>query len=530
MKKRDRIWSWIQLLWRIRAMGKIFYRSALIITICLNSACSIFSPSSKFPLVVETVAGKIEGKEGEISHYFKGIPYAEPPLGNLRWKPPSDKIPWQGLLKADSFSKACPQVQPIYIQEKIEWDEDCLCLNIYRPKENKRNLPVMVFIHGGAFMDGAASLSTLDGEWLAQNKEVVLVTINYRLAQFGFLYIPEADIVGNYGIRDQIKALEWINDNITAFGGDPDNITVFGESAGGGSVGLLLGLRPELFHKAIIQSSYIPFNPETMAPDTISEIGQRFVREIGCADAQDLASCLRSKSAEDVLAAGSITFKIGSRKHYGPLLDGEFITAAPLSLIKNGKGANTPLIMGVNADEGAFFAFTLGIKTEKDYENWVHNTYPDLANPILSAYSPSQYERPDQAAAAVLGDAMFACSTRKALKNFSEVNKNLYHYYFTYPPEATRKLGVGAFHGAELSYIFHTFKEELKEAEQVSHNISELWTSFAYKGIPSCGTTTWQPFTSQHQNYLVINKELATGKDLRKEQCDIWDRCDWYLP
>jgi para-nitrobenzyl esterase len=445
--------------------------------------------------VVETVAGKIEGKEGEISHYFKGIPYAEPPLGNLRWKPPSDKIPWQGLLKADSFSKACPQVQPMYIQEEIEWDEDCLCLNIYRPKENKRNLPVMVFIHGGAFMDGAASLSTLDGEWLAQNKEVVLVTINYRLAQFGFLYIPEADIVGNYGIRDQIKALEWINDNITAFGGDPDNITVFGESAGGGSVGLLLGLRPELFHKAIIQSGYIPFNPDTMAPATLSEIGQRFVREIGCEGAEDLASCLRSKSAEDVLSAGSITFKIGSKKKYGPLLDGKFITAAPLSLIKNGKGADTPLIMGLNADEGAFFAFTLGIKTKNDYENWVRNTYPDLA-----------------------------------LKDLSEANKSLYHYYFTYPPETTRKLGVGAFHGAELSYIFHTFKDKLVEAEQVSHNISELWTSFAYKGIPSCGTTAWQPFTSQHQHYLVINKELATGKDLRKEQCDIWDRCAWYLP
>jgi para-nitrobenzyl esterase len=511
-------------------MGKISYISALIIALCSNSACSLFSPSTGFPLVVETVAGKIEGKEGEISYYFKGIPYAEPPLGNLRWKPPSHKIPWQGLLKADSFSKACPQVQPMYIEEKIEWDEDCLCLNIYRPKENKRNLPVMVFIHGGAFMDGAASLSTFNGEWLAQNKEVVLVTINYRLAQFGFLYIPEADIVGNYGIRDQIKALEWIQGNIKAFGGDPDNITVFGESAGGVSVGLLLGLRPELFHKAIIQSGYITFNPDMMSPDTISAIGQRFVREIGCEGAGDCASCLRSKSAKDVLSAGSITFKIGSKQKYGPILDGAFITAAPLSLIKNGKGANTPLIMGLNADEGAFFALTLGIKTEKDYENWVRNTYPDLADSILSTYSASHYERPDQAAADVLGDAIFACPTRKALKNLSAVNKSLYHYYFTYPPEATRKLGVGAFHGAELSYIFHTFKDKLKEAEQVSQTISELWTSFAYEGIPSCGKIRWQPFTSQHQHYLVINKELATEKDLRKEQCDIWDRCDWYLP
>jgi para-nitrobenzyl esterase len=511
-------------------MRGIFCLLTVVLVYCLNSACNIYPPSTTFPLVVETAAGRIEGMEGEISHYFKGIPYAEPPLGNLRWKSPSDKIPWQGLLKADSFSKACPQVQPVYIQEKIEWDEDCLCLNIYRPKENKKNLPVMVFIHGGAFIDGAASLSTFDGEWLAQNKEVVLVTMNYRLAQFGFLYIPEADIVGNYGIRDQIKALEWINDNIEAFGGNPDNITVFGESAGGVSVALLLGLRPELFHKAIIQSGYITFNPAMMAPDTLSGIGQRFVQEIGCEGAGDLASCLRSKSAEKVLAAGRSTFKIGSKEKYGPILDGSFITAAPLSLIKNGRGGNTPLIMGVNANEGAFFAFTLGITTKKDYDNWVRSTYPDLADLILSQYPVSRYERTDQAAADLIGDAIFACSTRKALKGLSEANKRLYQYYFTYPPEPTRKLGVGAFHGAELSYIFHTFKDNLQEAEQVSQNISELWTSFAYKGIPSVGKTIWQPFSAQHQQYLVINKELAMGKDLRKEPCDIWDRCDWYLP
>lgn len=140
------------------------------------------------------------------------------------------------------------------------------------------------------------------------------------------------------------------------------------------------------------------------------------------------------------------------------------------------------------------------------------------------------YERPSQAAADVLGDANFVCPTRKALKNLSGVNNSLYHYNFTYPPERMRALGVGAFHGAELYYIFHTFRDEVKEAEKVSQNISDLWTSFAYKGIPSCGTTTWHPFTSQYQHHLVIDTELTTGIDLHKEQCDIWDRCDWYFP
>jgi len=492
-----------------------------LFTLSLHSACDVLYPDGQFRLLVTTKSGIIEGMEGETALYFKGIPYAEPPVGTLRWQAPADKTPWQGTLRAHEFSKACPQISPSYVNEAVEWDEDCLCLNIYRPKENIKNLPVMMFIHGGSFMDGTGSLATYDGEWLAQNKKIVLVTINYRLRDLGFLYLPEAGIVGNFGIRDQIKALEWLNSNIKAFGGDPDNITVFGESAGGISIGLLLAIAPELFHKAIIQSGFIYTNPETISEENALEEGQRFVQEIGCEGAQDIAACLRSKPTEEVLAITTAST---------PVLDGEFLTDMPLPLIVEGEGKDTPLIMGVNEDEGAFFALGFGISTEDDYENWVHDNYSDIADQILSMYPASNYDNPVRAAANVFADSLFVCPTRKALTSLSEVNNSLYHYHFTYPPEVGRELGVGAFHGAELYYIFHTFEDEAEEAEQVSQNISELWTTFAYEGTPSSGSTTWEPFTSLSQPYLTINNELSTGMDLRKEQCDLLDCCDWYFP
>ena len=152
-------------------MNKTLLLLTILITFSLHSACDLFYPYGLFNVTVETKSGIIEGVEGETSLYFKGIPYAEPPVGSLRWQAPLDKVRWQGTLKAHEFSKACPQIPPSYLDETVEWDEDCLCLNIYRPKENSKNLPVMMFIHSGSFMDGSGSLSTYDGEWLAQNKK-----------------------------------------------------------------------------------------------------------------------------------------------------------------------------------------------------------------------------------------------------------------------------------------------------------------------------------------------------------------------
>jgi len=480
-----------------------------------------------FPLAVETRSGTVEGSWGEASLYFKGIPYAEPPVGDLRWQPPADKAPWQGVRLAHEFSPACPQPESPLSQQELVWDEDCLCLNIYRPKEHTTNLPVMVFIHGGSHITGSGSLSYYDGEWLAQNKKIVLATINYRLGQFGYLYLPEAGITGNYGTLDQIKALEWINNNIEAFGGDPDNITLFGESAGGISVGMLLALAPELFDKAIIQSGIIYYNADSISPEKASEQGKAFAREIGCDQAGDVGACLGEKSAGEVLTTGTgnANFAVPGNQ-YGPVLDGVLVHDTPLEMIIKGTGRDIPLIMGVNADEGTLFAYFLGIETKEDYENWVRSIFSVLADHVLRLYPADNYREPWLAAADVLGDAVFVCSTRETLKKLSLYNNRLYQYYFTYATDDAVESGFGAFHAAELGYVFHTFASETAAAEQVSQNLTELWTRFAYDGVPSCNDTVWPPFTYLLQHYLSIDEQLSTGMYLKKDTCDFWD---WFI-
>ncbi len=492
--------------------------------VCLFVACELVQ-QKHFPTVIQTESGKVEGVLGKTSLYFKGVPYAEPPMGDLRWQPPADKTPWEDVLQAQEFSNACPQVPPVYVQEEVLWDEDCLCLNIYRPRENTQNLPVMVFIHGGGFRDGASSLSTYDGEWLAQNKKIVLVTINYRLNIFGFLYLPETGITGNYGIQDQIKALEWVNNNIASFGGDPENITVFGESAGGISVGLLQGLRPDLFNKAIIQSGFITCNADEMDAANASKIGWQLVQKFGCTAADDIAECLRAKPVAELLsAAGNIDLSLSeNNRQYWPVIDGDFISDTPQELILKGAGRNIPLIMGVNADEGTVFALALEIQTENDYESWVYSSFPDHAEKVLALYPLAEYATPQLAASAIVGDVIFVCPTRRALVELAQYNTLLYQYYFTYPPLRTRPVDLGAHHGAELAYIFHTFSEHTRAARQVSRNIATLWTSFASEGVPSADTILWPSFSSSLQQYLIIDQELAVDTDLNRLKCDFWD-------
>lgn len=486
---------------------------------------SFDNESAGFALVIETEAGLIEGKAGETSLYFKGIPYAEPPVGSLRWQSPVNKTPWEGIYKADEFSKACPQGPSAITGETPDWNEDCLCLNVYRPKENIDNLPVMVFIHGGGHVQGSASLPYYDGEWLAQNKKIVLVTINYRLGQFGYLYLPEAGITGNYGTRDQIKSLEWVKNNIENFGGNPDNITVFGESAGAVSVGMILALVPHLFHKAIIQSGSITFNAESMSADRASEQGNDFAEEIGCADADDVAACLKAMPAEKIISVmtGSANIAVAGNR-YKPVLDGELFTDTPLNMVIDGDGKKIPLIMGVNADEGTLFFYSAGIETEEDYLNWVNETFKGLANQVLKRYPATDYEEPWLAAAEILGDVAFVCPTCEILKKLSFYNDNLYQYYFTYVSDTARENGLGAFHGSELSYIFHTFSAVNEKAQQVSENISELWTDFSDNSNPPCDETIWKPFNSFTQRYLTIDRKLSKGMYLKKRKCAFWGR------
>ena len=482
------------------------------------------SQTAIFPEAVSISTGAVEGEVGNMSLYFKGIPYAAPPVVSLRWKPPADVQPWTDVLAADECASACPQNPSIV--EGVDWNEDCLYLNVYRPKSGAASLPVMVFFHGGGFLIGSASEPYYDGEWLAHHKNVVLVTVNYRLGPFGYLYVPEYDIGGNFGLLDQIKALEWVQENISSFGGNPDNVTVFGESSGGVSVGLLLGLVPELFHKAIIQSGWIYQRRYIMSAKGAARQGNRLLAEIGCGDLDDAAECLRQKPPEDILSAVYQPDMLDPGQYsFSPVLDKTVITDVPYKLIIKGKGKEIPLIMGVNGDEGTFFSYFLGIENETDYEDWLRATFGFLATPLLKHYPSGEYGEPWLAAADIMGDLIFSCPTRNILKKLAWFNSTVYHYRFTFVPSTGQEPPfLGAFHGSEIAYLFRSFSPESPAAVAVSDNITELWTSFARSGIPSCGDIQWEPFKPFSQHYLIIDNDLSMGQYPEKEHCDFWDR------
>ncbi len=477
-----------------------------------------------FPQAVSISTGPVEGQVGEMSLYFKGIPYAAPPVGSLRWKSPADVQPWTDVLTADECAFACPQNPSIV--DGVDWNEDCLYLNVYRPKSDATSLPVMVFFHGGGFIIGSASEPYYDGEWLAHHKNVVLVTVNYRLGPFGYLYVPEYGIGGNYGLLDQIKALEWVQENIASFGGNPENVTVFGESSGGVSVALLLGLVPELLHKAIIQSGWIYQRRYIMSAEIADMQGNRLLEEIGCGNRDDAAECLRQKPPEDILSAVYEPDMLDSVQYsFSPVLDKTVITDVPYKLIIQGKGKEIPLIMGFNGDEGTFFAYYFGIENESEYKRWLRTTFGILALPVLRNYPAGEYEEPWLAAADIMGDLIFSCPTRNILKKLAWFNSNVYHYRFTFVPETGQKPPfLGAFHGSEIAYLFRSVSSENTHAVAVSDSIAELWTTFARDGFPSCGDIQWEPFKPFSQHYLIIDNDLSMERYPEKEHCDFWDR------
>ncbi|MGI6394728.1 MAG: carboxylesterase/lipase family protein [bacterium] len=464
------------------------------------------------------VAGTLE--KGIIS--FKGIPYAQPPVGELRWKKPVEELPWSGELKAETYSKSCPQTMPVAPGVVLPWDEDCLYLNVFRPDNANPYLPVMVFIHGGGYVNGGAALATYEGSWLA-SKDVVLVTINYRLGQLGFVTVPDTKIAGNYGTLDQILALEWVQKNIKAFGGNPENVTIFGESAGAISVGTMMALRPDLFRKAIIQSGTIPWG-DTMKKSDANNQGTRFVEAAGCDKAADIEKCLREKTAEEILSylEGGVDANVSEL--YGPHVDGTIFTKLPYKMVLDGEGKNIPLIIGTNEDEGTVFtiAYKDYIQTEEQYENIIKTQFGEISAPtILNEYPASEYESPWHAYTDIFADLYFNCSTILMIRDLAKHSKEARYYRFSHLPDYGAATGLGCFHGAELGYLFNTWDDYFKNNElgyqETTDNITDLWVKFA-----TDGTLPDWPVYDSDEKYLNISSELKVEEKLEKKNCDFW--------
>ncbi len=483
--------------------------------------------------------GSIAGSgapENEAISLFLGLPYAAPPVGDLRWRPPQAPVPWSGLRDATAFPPSAPQppggvISLFGTRYGAARDEDCLYLNVWTPaREASPKMPVMVWIHGGGFRVGAADNPMYNGVNLAA-KGVVVVTLNYRLNVFGGLAHPALSAEsgnqasGNYALMDQIAALRWVRDNIAAFGGDADNVTIFGESAGSRSVALLVAAPHArgLFHRGICQSGALRDVSDSLAER--EAMGLEIAGKLGCDKSSDPAAALRAKSWEDLHNA--IAFDSN------PFVDGWVVPEDPRTLYARSDIAKVPLIIGINADEATMLdgASKTDFKTKEKYEAIVRRDLGARAESVLAAYPASSDEDAYGAMMALRTDQRMTLPARQQARWLNDAGIPAYFYYFTRVPPWKAGETMGAHHGAEIAYAFgggvrcgHFDKDaDLSETDvALTEAIMRYWTSFATSGDPNhAGSPEWPPFVHESEGYLELGNDIHAGVSLRGDCLDI---------
>ncbi len=486
--------------------------------------------SPLLPVEVETELGRMRGEDQGDLVVFKGIPYASPPLEELRFRTPRPHPGWTETRDATTFGHICPQSGLL----GYEGNEDCLTLNIWAPVAPGPR-PVMVFIHGGGFQRGAGSKPQYEGSVLARAGDVVVVTLNYRLGPFGFLTTEALETesddgsVGNYGIRDQIAALEWIRRNIAAFGGDGDNVTIFGESAGGLAVCVLLGspMADGLYHRAIIESGagcygFLEPDVETETRPSMLDRGAELVVQAECDDAPDEMECMRTVDAELIVEynAPVLGRSFPASLQYCPTLDGVVLAEDPLDRIARGDAPIVPIISGSNADESSIFTIGTPILTWRAFEDAVRELLGDDDEAVLRIYPPSAFDRPKQALNALVSDLAFICPSLVFAEETSISPNDVYFYHFTHIPEGL--LGAaGAMHGLEVFFIFGTFPEALEmrpESLAVAETMQAAWSSFAHSGVPL--TDPAWPSYSPGPAIALIDEDVVVTGEIREGRCE----------
>ncbi len=471
------------------------------------AAAGISTTSGADPLKIKTQQGKIHGKlinDGKV-RAFLGLPYAAPPVGELRWKAPQPPARWKGVREATSFGAHCMQSHPfadMFFQDSGP-SEDCLYLNVYAPADAKPNskLPVMFWIHGGGYEAGSASEPRHNGDFLP-TKGVVLVTINYRLGIFGFLatsdLAKEADgAAGNYGLMDMVSALKWVKENIARFDGDPRNVTIFGESAGSSAVCTLMAAKPArgLFQKAIGESG-AALNVGSHGPAELAEREKRAQLWVESLGAANLAQ-LRAVPTETVLAAA--TGK--DAPNFPVVVDGRFLTEPIADTYAAGRQAHVPLLVGWNRDEGSFITFR-GNVTTAQWKETATKLFGDRSAEFLGLYPGNDDQQALRSAIDYNGDTFIAFSTWKwvvAQVKTGEAPVYRYHLELAAPPSRFHP-GSYAFHSDDIEYVFGTLDTRpgavwRPEDRKLSEEMMDYWTNFAKSGdLNGAGLPEWPRF------------------------------------
>jgi len=505
------------------------FNRSLSATLALAAAIALVAAPQAFAAQVKVAQGLLEGTEEHGMQVFRGIPFAAPPVGALRWHEPRPAQSWPGVRKADKFGPACPQGR-VEADGKLGADisEDCLYLNVWTPAKSGEKLPVLVWIYGGGFAAGRTSDPVFDGAALA-SKGVVYVSVAYRVGVMGFLAHPELSAEnrklhgvaasGNYGLLDMVESLKWVKQNIAAFGGDPRKVTIWGESAGAMAVSMLT-VSPQakgLFHGAISDSGgsfgavRTPTAPgENLPPLAIAEQGG--VTLAGKLGAGSLEA-LRAKGAGEVMAQTRGVAGVG-----WPVLDKWVIPDDQFVLYEKGKYNDTPILVGINSDEGASFSRT---SDPAQFQAETKVRFGPVADRIFKAYPPDANGSIKQAARDVMREASFGWHTWVWARLQSERGGSpAYVYYMDQrPPYAadSRNADVaGVPHGAELPYVFQkldlTPMPWTDADRRISDAMATYWTNFAKTGNPNdTGMPEWPAFTAKDQQRMVF-KGTAQAK------------------
>lgn len=501
------------------------------------------------PCLVTTTYGDVQGLASGGSCAFLGIPYAAAPIGGLRWKRPQAAAAWApGVLNAVVPPPVCAQLNNG--TGAPQGIEDCLKVNIWTPNPLPPSAPVIVWFHGGSFVNASANFAPQNGAALAASTGAIIVAPNYRLGPFGFLrhtaLAGEDSAAGNYGLLDQRAALTWVHDQIAAFGGDPNNVTIAGQSAGGHSVALHL-VSPGsagLFHRAIMQSGFASVRWRTAANARLQ--GDDFAAALGCTsvDPATVVACLRSTSTSAVLLARppalfEQVLETG-RSQWTPIVDGLEVPDQPRALFEQGSFARVPIILGATRDEGWTWvnrSFPTSM-SEEQYTDTVETEFGADAAAILAEYGVAAFASAKDALVQLVGDVEYACEARRVARLIEATKTPVYLYSFEY--EVDPVISDRVAHGMDVNFVFsNNFGPPLFPAYTLgpadlalSRAIGAYWTRFATTGSPTDedgASVEWPAFKHPTGDgrgadmYLILDGEIRQDKRPHERRCDFWE-------
>lgn len=504
--------------------------------------------------IVETRQGRLRGESRDGVLAFRGIPYARPPVGPRRWRAPEPPEPWAGVRDATRFGAAAPQVaSPLSTLLGVEeaFAEDCLFLNVWTPSLEGGGRPVLVWIHGGSFRMGSGSWPVYDGSRLAREGDAVVVTFNYRLGALGFLGLPESDGgelpgLGNWGLLDQIAALEWVRDHAAAFGGDPRRVTAFGESAGAMSLGTLLTLPRArgLADRAILQSG-AAHNAHDAADG--ARVTAAFLEEVGLERA-DLAR-LRDLPVDAVLAAQTrVTARLARELPglvFQPLVDGRVVPRAPIDAWRSGDAADLPILVGTNLDEWKLFGLADPKARLLDDEGLLRRMRRGLpgedaagrprAEAVVETYRMARAGRastePAELWFAIQSDRWFRHPAMSLAENHACRGREAWAYLFTWPSPALGGV-LGACHALEIPFVFGGVEDERaarfagsgSATRELSRRMREAWLAFARGGPPESEGLAWPRYDAGARETMRLGETCESERAPLELERAFWDR------